>query len=49
MKIQSRQGRAVKDNAGDAEVIKKRIFSILFDLSSKKSSRYDYCPLGTKP
>ena len=47
MKIQNYYGRAVKDNADDIELLKKRIFAILFHLtSSDDHPKHVHCPLG---
>ena len=49
MKIQNYYGRAVKDNADNVELMKKRIFAILFHMSSTNDSpKHIHCPPGTK-
>ena len=46
-KIQNYYGRAIKDNANDVELLKKRIFAILFHLSSSDSNpKHTHCPPG---
>ena len=48
-KIQNYYGRAIKDNANDVEVMKKRIFAILFHLSSSNDHpKHTHCPPGAK-
>ena len=47
MKIQNYYGQAVKDNADDIELLKKRIFAILFHLtSSDDHPKHVHCPPG---
>ncbi len=47
MKIQNFYGRAVKDNSNDLKVLKKRIFAILFHLSSSdEHPKHIHCPPG---
>jgi len=49
MKIQNYYGRAVKDNANDVELMKKRIFAILFHMSStNETPKHVHCPPGKK-
>ena len=46
-KIQNYYGRAIKDNAGDTELMKKRIFAILFHMTSTDSNpKHIHCPPG---
>ena len=48
-KIQNYYGRAIKDNAGNIEMMKKRIFAILFHLSSTdETPKHMHCPPGEK-
>eukprot|EP00795_Rhopilema_esculentum_P016781 gene16781-8241_t len=47
LKIQNYYGKAVKDNAGNIELMKKRIFAILFHLTSDDDNpRHIHCPTG---
>ena len=49
-KIQNYYGRAIKDNSGDTSITKKRIFAILFHLSSTDAApKQVHCPPGEKP
>ena len=49
LKIQNYYGRAIKDNADDVPLLKKRIFAILFHLSSTdKEPKHIHCPPGEK-
>ena len=49
MKVQNYYGRAVKDNADDVELMKKRIFAILFYMSSTNDfPKHIHCPPGIK-
>ena len=46
-KIQNYYGRAIKDNANDVELMKKRIFAIqLHLLSSNEHPKHAHCPTG---
>ena len=46
-KIQNYYGRAIKDNANDVELMKKRIFAILLHLSSSNEHpKHVHCPTG---
>ena len=46
-KIQNYYGRAIKDNSGDTSMMKKRIFAILFHLSSTDAApKHVHCPPG---
>ena len=48
-KIQNYYGRAIKDNADDVEVAKKRIFAILLHLSSSDAHpKHVHCPPGER-
>ena len=48
-KVQNYYGRAIKDNANDVELMKKRIFAILFHLSSSNEHpKHIHCPPGAK-
>ena len=45
IKIQNYYGRAIKDNADDLETMKKKIFAILFHMSSTNdTSKHVHCP-----
>ena len=47
LKIQNYYGKAIKDNAGNIELMKKRIFAILFHLTSDDDNpRHVHCPTG---
>ena len=47
-KIQNYYGRAIKDYAADQELLKKRIFAILFHMSSTdENPKHHHCPPGT--
>ena len=47
-KIQNYYGRAIKDYADDQELLKKRIFAILFHMSSTdENPKHHHCPPGT--
>ena len=49
VKIQNYYGRAIKDNAGDTELMKKRIFAILFHMTSTDDNpKHVHCPPGEK-
>ena len=49
VKIQSYYGRAIKDNANDSLLMKKRIFAILFHLTSTDANpKHQHCPPGEK-
>ena len=49
VKIQNYYGRAVKDNANDIPLLKKRIFAILFHMcSSDEHPKHMHCPPGEK-
>ena len=49
LKIQNFYGRAVKDNANDIPLLKKRIFAILFHMSSSdQHPKHMHCPPGEK-
>ena len=49
VKIQNYYGRAVKDNAGDIDMSRKRIYAILFHLSSSdQHPKHMHCPTGEK-
>ena len=46
-KIQNYYGRAIKDHADDLELLKRRIFAILFHLSSSDDNpKHHHCPPG---
>ena len=48
-KIQNYYGRAIKDNANDVDLMKKRIFAILFHMSSSNEHpKHTHCPPGAK-
>ena len=48
-KIQNYYGRAIKDNANDAESMKRRILAILFHLSSSNEHpKHTHCLQGAK-
>eukprot|EP00112_Aurelia_sp_Birch-Aquarium-sp1_P002811 Seg1311.5 transcript_id=Seg1311.5/GoldUCD/mRNA.D3Y31 product="hypothetical protein" protein_id=Seg1311.5/GoldUCD/D3Y31 len=48
-KIQNYYGRAIKDNANDVDLLKKRIFAIIFHLSSSDlNPKHTHCPPGDK-
>ena len=48
-KIQNYYGRAIKDNPGETTMMKKRIFAILFHLSSTDAApKHVHCPPGEK-
>ena len=48
IKIQNYYGRAIKDNTNDIETMKRRIFAILFHMSSTDSApKHTHCPLGS--
>ena len=45
LKIQNYYGRAIKDNTHDITLMKKRIFAILFHLTSTDSNpKHHHCP-----
>ena len=47
VKIQNYYGKAIKDNAEDINVMKKRIFAILFHLTSNEDNpKHMHCPTG---
>lgn len=49
VKIQNYYGRAIKDNSEDPELMKQRIFAILFHLTSTdENPRHVHCPPGEK-
>ena len=49
MKIQSYFGRAIKENVNDTLLMKKRIFTILFHLTSTGANpKHQHCPPGDK-
>ena len=49
LKIQSYYGRAIKDNVNDTLLMKKRIFAILFHLTSTDTNpKHQHCPPGEK-
>ena len=49
IKIQNYYGRAIKDNASDVPLMKKRIFAILYHLSSTdEMPKHVHCPPGEK-
>ncbi len=49
IKIQNYYGRAIKDNAGDPILMKKRIFAILYHMSSTDTNpKHVHCPPGDK-
>ena len=49
IKIQNYYGRAIKDNAEDVSLMKRRIFAILFHLTSTdKEPKHTHCPPGDK-
>ncbi len=49
LKIQNYYGKAIKDNAEDISVMKKRIFAILYHLtSSDKDPKHMHCPPGER-
>ncbi len=48
-KIQNYYGRAIKNNLNDIPLLKKRIFAILFHLSSSDTNpKHVHCPPGEK-
>lgn len=48
-KIQNYYGRAIKDHAQDLELLKKRIFAILFHMSSTDDNpKHHHCPPGAQ-
>ena len=48
-KIQNYYGRAINDNLGDSSMMKKRVFAILFHLSSTDAApKHVHCPPGKK-
>ena len=47
LKIQNYYGRAIKDHANDVGLLKRRIFAILFHLSSTdENPKHQHCPTG---
>ena len=47
LKIQNYYGRAIKDHANDIGLLKRRIFAILFHLSSTdENPKHQHCPTG---
>ena len=47
LKIQNYYGRAIKDYAHDVDLLKKRIFAILFHMSSSdENPKHHHCPPG---
>ena len=47
VKIQNYYGRAIKDNSHDTLLMKKRIFAILFHLTSNDTNpKHHHCPAG---
>ena len=49
IKIQNYYGRAIKDNTNDIQVMRQRIFAILFHLlSTNESPKHMHCPPGPK-
>ncbi len=49
LKIQNYYGKAIKENVGDSELMKKRIFLILYHLSSNdENPKHFHCPPGER-
>jgi len=48
LKIQNYYGRAIKEYSNDVDLLKKRIFAILFHLSSTdQNPKHQHCPTGS--